>query len=62
MTEKEKEQEYKRLCIKLGFIPSEYEPDTSKGVFEDGNMYNPFKKLTYDELMFLYDNGYLDKK
>ena len=53
----DKEKEYKRICGKLGFIPSKYEaPEIDT---EDDNWENPFSILTTDEVMFLYTNGYL---
>lgn len=54
----DKEKEYKRICEKLGFIPSKFKlPDDI--VDEDDNYINPFSKLTSEEKDFLYYNGYL---
>lgn len=53
----DKDKEYKRICEKLGFIPSKYKtPETDS---EDDNWVNPFSVLTTDEVKFLYVNGYL---
>ena len=53
----DKEKEYKRICEKLGFIPSKYKaPDFDS---EDDSFINPFSKLTSEEKDFLYYNGYL---
>ena len=56
----DKEKEYKRICDKLGFIPSEYKYDGP--IEEDDTWVNPFSVLTADEHRFLYENGYLDRK
>ena len=53
-----KEQEYKRICDKLGFIPSEYRNTGPHE--EDDNWVNPFSILTNEESNFLYYNGYLN--
>ena len=54
----EKEKEYERICKKLGFIPSEFKaPDFET---EDDSLESPFKKLTADEIEFLFDNGYFN--
>ena len=53
----EKEKEYKRICEKLGFVPSEYKYDGP--VEEDDSIPNPFSVLTIEEGRFLYENGYL---
>lgn len=50
-------QEYKRICKKLGFVPSEYK--APKVETEDDNWVNPFSVLTIEEQDFLYKNGYL---
>ena len=56
----DKEKKYKRICDKLGFIPSEFKaPDFET---EDDSWESPFKKLTANELEFLFDNGYLNQK
>lgn len=53
----DKDKEYKRICEKLGFVPSKYKaPETDS---EDDNWINPFSVLTVDEVQFLYINGYL---
>lgn len=56
----DKEKEYKRICDKLGFIPSEYKYDGP--IEEDDTWVNPFSVLTSDEHRFLYENGYLNRK
>lgn len=56
----EKDEEYKRICQKLGFIPSEYQVPDFK--YEDDTWVNPFLILTPEENEFLYVNGYLRKK
>ena len=56
----DKEKEYKRICEKLGFIPSEYEYDGP--LTEDDTWVNPFSVLTSEESIFLYENGYLNKQ
>lgn len=53
----DKEKEYKRICKKLGFIPSQYKAPETDG--EDDRWENPFLSLTSEEIMFLYNNGYL---
>ena len=53
------DKEYKRICDKLGFVPSEYSFPQTDG--EDDNWKNPFLKLTLDEIEYLYKSGYLDK-
>lgn len=50
---------YKKICDKLGFEPSAYDPPVSDT--EDDTHENPFLKLTSDEIMYLYENGYLSK-
>lgn len=52
----DKLKEYKRICDKLGFVPSKYKHDYAGTEF-DGAV-NPFAVLTTDEIMFLYENGY----
>ena len=54
----DKDKEYKRICEKLGFIPSEYTAKETT-VTEDDNWTNPFSVLTTEEINFLYENGYL---
>lgn len=50
--------EYKRICDKLGFIPSEYRmPETDT---EDDSIENPFTILTVEELNFLFKNDYMN--
>ena len=56
----EKEKEYKRICEKLGFVPSEYKYDGT--VEEDDSIPNPFSVLTIEEGRFLYENGYLNPR
>lgn len=56
----DKEKEYRRICEKLGFIPSEYK---YKGpVTEDDAWINPFSVLTANEHRFLHENGYFNQK
>ena len=55
-----KEKEYKRICDKLGFVPSEYKYDGP--IEEDDTWVNPFSVLTEEEDRFLYENGYLNPK
>ena len=56
---KNQEKEYKRICKKLGFIPSKYR---YIGTYEeDDSWVNPFSVLTNEENDFLYYNGYLNK-
>ena len=51
------EREYRRICDKLGFIPSQYRsPKTNT---EDDTIENPFMRLTVEEINCLYKNGYL---
>ena len=51
------EKEYKRICDKLGFIPSKFKaPDFDS---EDDSWVNPFSRLTSEEKDFLWYNGYL---
>lgn len=52
-----KDQKYKEICNKLGFIPSEYKPEY-KG-YEDDTWENPFMILSCEEIEFLYYNVYL---
>lgn len=54
------EEKYKSICDKLGFIPSEYQPDIRDTEY-DGEE-NPFLKLSTEELDFLLTSGYLNKK
>ncbi len=56
----DKEKEYKKICEKLGFIPSEYRYEGP--AMEDDTWVSPFSVLTLDEHKFLYENGYLNKK
>ncbi|MDD3185539.1 MAG: hypothetical protein PHD70_14815 [Anaerostipes sp.] len=51
------DEEYKRICKKLGFIPSEYQ--YTGPIEEDDSWVNPFSVLTEEESDYLYDNGYL---
>ena len=54
------DKKYKRICDKLGFIPSDYKhPETDGG---DDRQENPFLVLTPDEINYLYKNGYLTQK
>ncbi len=49
---------YEEICDKLGFEPSAYDPPVSNT--EDDTHENPFLKLTTEEIIFLYKNGYLN--
>lgn len=49
---------YEEICDKLGFEPSAYDPPVSDT--EDDTHENPFLKLTTEEIIFLYKNGYLN--
>lgn len=51
------DEEYNRICEKLGFIPSEYKPDVPSN--EDDSRVNPFSVLETSELLYLFDNGYM---
>lgn len=52
----EKAKEYKRICDKLGFVPSEFKLPKFDG--EDDSWVSPFSILTIAEIDFLYKNGY----
>ncbi len=52
-------EKYREICDKLGFEPSEYDPPYAST--EDDTHENPFLKLTGDEIMYLYENGYLSQ-
>lgn len=54
-----KDKRYNDICDKLGFIPSELSDDVP--AMEDDNRKNPFSVLSVDEIMYLYNNGYLSK-
>lgn len=54
------DEKYDTICEKLGFIPSEYIPENSG--YEDDSKENPFSVLELDELLYLFDNGYFEKK
>ena len=60
MAVKEKDEKYEAICEKLGFIPSEYNPELPD--HEDDTYVNPFEVLEFEELIYLRDNGYLTKK
>lgn len=49
---------YEEICRKLGFELADYVPPVSDT--EDDTHENPFLKLTTEEIIFLYKNGYLD--
>ena len=51
---------YKKICDKLGFEPSTYDPPVSDT--EDDTHENPFLKLTSEEIIYLYENGYLSQQ
>ena len=48
----EKEKEYKRICEKLGFVPSEYKYDGP--VEEDDSIPNPFSVLTIEAVSYTH--------
>lgn len=52
------DEEYDRICKKLGFIPREYKDNCEAE--ENDNWKNPFLVLTDEEIDFLYKNGYLN--
>ena len=52
------DKKYKEICDKLGFDLADYEPPPIPDT-EDDRYENPFLKITADEIMYLYDNGYL---
>lgn len=54
------DEEYNRICDKLGFIPSEYRY-TGKAE-EDDRQENPFSVLSVDEIDYLYNHGYLNQQ
>lgn len=54
-----KDKKYEEICKKLGFIPSELNDDVPAE--EDDNRKNPFSVLSADEIIYLYENGYLTK-
>lgn len=54
------DEEYDKICEKLGFIPREYKPSTTGT--EDDSKVNPFSVLSREEKMYLYKKGYLNKK
>lgn len=47
----EDEEEYKRICDKLGFIAHEYK--SPKATTEDDTWVNPFSVLTSEEIDFV---------
>lgn len=51
------DEKYNEICEKLGFIPSEYKPEASD--YEDDSRINPFSVLETSELLYLFDNGYM---
>ena len=60
MSKTNKENEYKRVCKKLGCKPQDIIiPDFET---EDDSWVNPFSILTSEENEFLYKNGYLNKR
>lgn len=54
-----KDKKYEDICKKLGFIPSELGDDVPAE--ENDNFKNPFSVLSADEIIYLYENGYLTK-
>ncbi len=57
MSEQAVDEKYNQICEKLGFIPSEYKPKVPS--YEDDSRINPFSVLETDELLYLFDNGYM---
>lgn len=57
MSKQAVDEKYNQICEKLGFIPSEYKPETSN--HEDDSKVNPFSVLETSELLYLFDNGYM---
>ncbi len=56
------EIEYKRICNKLGFIPNKFKPIIPKDISEDyGHIKTLLDYLSIDEMLILYENGYLKK-
>lgn len=57
---KKEDKKYEEICKKLGFIPSELSDDDVPAE-ENDNRKNPFSVLSADEIIYLYENGYLTK-
>ncbi len=51
------DKRYKEICEKLGFDLADYHPHISDT--EDDRYENPFSRISLEEKMYLYDNGYL---
>lgn len=54
------DKKYKNICKKLGFIPSELKNDVPAE--ENDTFDNPFSVLNAEEKLYLYNNGYLNKR
>lgn len=54
------DNEYKRICNKLGCKPSEVIISDSET--EDDNWKNPFSVLSVEEIDYLYENGYMNQE
>lgn len=52
------DKEYLRICDKLGFTIPEYKHEWSG--HEDDSKISPFSVLTTDELIYLFDNGFMN--
>ena len=52
------DKKYKEICDKLGFDLADYEPPPYIGT-EDDRYENPFSRISLEEKLYLYDNGYL---
>lgn len=52
------DKRYKEICDKLGFDLADYEPPPYNGT-EDDRYENPFSRISLEEKLYLYDNGYL---
>lgn len=55
-----KDEKHEEICKKLGFIPSELSDDDVPAE-ENDNFKTPFSVLFADEIIYLYENGYLTK-
>lgn len=54
------DKRYKEICDKLGFDLADYKPLPYNGT-EDDRQENQFSKITTDDIMYLYENGYLSQ-
>lgn len=62
MTEKEIQQEYERICKKIGHKPTKVMIKPTPDITEDDNHHIEtfLDYITHEEAMFLYKNGFLD--